>query len=196
MTRISVRIPVAVVSATLLLGALAPLRASGTTIDDKKAQAQQIQAQINENGDRIAALTEQYNGAVLEYQNAQAKVAEAKQHLAAAEAAQSRLSDLVAARGAALYTGAQDPTTLLPDTNIKSFNELGARAKYGEITTGNDEQLIANLERATARPRSATQAVQQPSRRGREEARRHRRNARQRRAGEPTAARAVVASQR
>jgi cell wall-associated NlpC family hydrolase len=124
------------------------LRASGTTIDDKKAQAQQIQAQINENGDRIAALTEQYNGAVLEYQNAQAKVAEAKQHLAAAEVAQSRLSDLVAARGAALYTGAQDPTTLLPDTNIKSFNELGARAKYGEITTGNDEQLISNLERA------------------------------------------------
>ncbi len=133
---------------------------------------------------------------MLEYQNAQAKVAEAKQHLAAAEAAQSRLSDLVAARGAALYTGAQDPTTLLPDTNIKSFNELGARTKYGEITTGNDEQLIANLERAQQDLEVQRKQYNNASRRGREEARRHRRNARQRRAGEPTAARAAVASQR
>jgi cell wall-associated NlpC family hydrolase len=147
-TRNSLRIPIAVVSATLLLGALAPLHASGTTIEDKQQQARDIQAQIDENGARISALTEQYNGAVLEYQNAQAKVAEAKQHLAAAEAAQSRLSDLVAARGAALYLGAQDPTALLPDTNVESFNELGARAEYGEVATGNDQQLIANLERA------------------------------------------------
>jgi cell wall-associated NlpC family hydrolase len=147
-TRNSLRIPVAVVSATLLLGALAPLRASGTTLNDKKAQAQQLEAQINSNGDRIAALGEQYNGAVLEYQNAQARVEQAKQHLATAEAEQSRLSALVAARGAVLYTGAQDPASFFPDTNIKSFNELGARAKYGEIATGNDEQLIANLERA------------------------------------------------
>jgi cell wall-associated NlpC family hydrolase len=147
-TRNSLRIPVAVVSATLLLGALAPLRASGTTLDDKKAQAQQIQAQIDSNGARISALGEQYNGAVLEYQNAQANVEQAKQHLATAEAEQSRLSALVAARGAVLYTGAQDPASFFPDTNIKSFNELGARTKYGEIATGNDEQLIANLERA------------------------------------------------
>jgi cell wall-associated NlpC family hydrolase len=147
-TRNRLRIPVAVVSATLLLGALAPMRASGDTIDDKKAQAQQIQDEIDSNGARISALTEQYNGAVLAYQNAQAKVAEAKQRLAVAEREQSRLSDLVAARGAALYEGAQDPTTLFPDTNIKSFNELGARMSYGEVTTGNDQQLIANLERA------------------------------------------------
>ncbi len=148
MTRNRLRIPVAVVSVTLLLGALAPMRASGDTIDDKKAQAQQIQAEIDENGARISALTERYNGAILEYHNAQARVAEAKQRLAAAEAEQSRLSALVAARGAVLYRGAQDPTSLFPDTDIASFNELGARTKYGEIATGNDEELIANLERA------------------------------------------------
>ena len=43
MTRNSLRFPVAVVSATLLLGALGPMRASGTTLDDKKAQADQLQ---------------------------------------------------------------------------------------------------------------------------------------------------------
>jgi cell wall-associated NlpC family hydrolase len=147
-TRNRLRIPVAVVSATLLLGALAPMRASGDTLDDKKAQAQEIQAEIDENGARISALTEQYNGAMLEYRNAQARVAEAKQRLAAAEDEQNRLTDLVAARGAVLYRSAQDPTSLFPDTNIASFNELGARTKYGEIATGNDEELIANLERA------------------------------------------------
>ena len=148
MTRNRLRIPVAVVSVTLLFGALAPMRASGDTIDDKKAQAQQLQAEIDDNGARISALTERYNGAVLEYHNAQARVEETKQRLAAAEDEQNRLSDLVAARGAALYTGAQDPTSLFPDTNIGSFTELGAKTKYGEIATGNDEELISNLERA------------------------------------------------
>jgi len=63
-TRNSLRIPVAAVTATLLLGALGPMRASGTTLDDKKAQAEQLQQEINSNGDKIAALGEQYNGAV------------------------------------------------------------------------------------------------------------------------------------
>jgi cell wall-associated NlpC family hydrolase len=147
-TRNRLRIPVAVVSATLLLGALAPMRASGDTIDDKKAQAEQLQAEIDENGARISALAERYNGAVLEYNNAQARVEETKQRLAAAQAEQDRLTELVAARGAALYKGAADPTSLFPDTDIASFTELGSRTKYGEIATGNDEALIANLERA------------------------------------------------
>jgi cell wall-associated NlpC family hydrolase len=124
------------------------MHASGDTLDDKKAQAQQIKQQIEENGARIDALGEQYNGAVLEYQNAQARVAEAKQHLAGAEREQSRLSELVAARGAVLYQGAQDPMSMLPNTDLASLNELGARTKYGAIATGNDEQLIANLARA------------------------------------------------
>ena len=47
-----------------------------------------------------------------------------------------------------LYQGAQDPSSLLPNTNIKSLNELGARTKYGAVATGNDEKLISNLVRA------------------------------------------------
>jgi len=147
-TRNSLRFPVAVVSATLLFGAFGPMRAGGTTLDDKKAQAEQLQNQIDENGNKIAALGEKYNGAVYDYQKAEAGVSEAKQHLAAAEAAQGKLSAQVAERGAVLYQGAQDPSSIIPDTNITSINELGARTKYGAVATGNDEQLIANLERA------------------------------------------------
>jgi cell wall-associated NlpC family hydrolase len=147
-TRNSLRVPVAVVSATLIFGALGPMRASGTTLDDKKAQAEQLQNQIDENGNKIAALGEKYNGAVYDYQKAQEGVSEAKQHLAAAQAAQDKLSAQVAERGAVLYQGAQDPSSIIPDTNITSINELGARTKYGAVATGNDEHLIANLQRA------------------------------------------------
>ena len=117
MTRNALRFPVAVVSATLLLGALGPMRASGTTLDDKKAQAEQLQNQIDENGNKIAALGEKYNGAVYDYQKALEGVSEAKQHLAAAQAAQDKLSAQVAERGAVLYQGAQDPSSIIPNTN-------------------------------------------------------------------------------
>jgi len=144
----NLRAPVIVVTAMMVFGALSPLRASGSTIDDKKAEAAQLEQEIQSNGDRIAALGEQYNGAVLEYQSSQAAVADAKRHLASAEAQRQQLSDLVAARGAELYQGAQDPTSLLPNTNIQSVNELGVRTQYGAVATGNDEQLISNLVRA------------------------------------------------
>jgi cell wall-associated NlpC family hydrolase len=141
------RISVIALSGMLALGVVSPLRAGGTTIDDKKAQASQLEAEIEANGEKVAALSEQYNGAVLEYQNSQSEVAEAKSHLAAAEDQRSKLSDLVAARSAVLYQGAQDPSSLLPNTDLNSVNELGAKNKYGAVATGNDQQLIADLQR-------------------------------------------------
>ncbi len=146
------RKPMVVVTATLVLGALSPalspLHAGGATIEGKQAQASQLEQQIQDNGDKVAALGEMYNGAVLEYQNAQAAVAEAKRRLARARAEQSKLSSLVAERGTALYLGAQNPTSMIPDANIKSLNELGARTMYGAVATGNDQHLIDNLTRA------------------------------------------------
>jgi peptidoglycan DL-endopeptidase CwlO len=139
------RIPLVIATALMTLGALSPLRAGGTTIGDKQAQATQLEQQIQANGDKIDALGEAYNGAVLEYQTAQNAVADAKRRLAAAVVQQGKLSGLVAARGAVLYQGAQDPTSLLPNTNIQSVNELGARTTYGAVATGNDEQLISSL---------------------------------------------------
>ncbi len=142
------RTPVVVLTATLVLGALGPLGASGSTIGDAQAQATQLEQQIQTNGDHIAALGEQYNGAVLQYQTSQAAVANAKRHLAAAQAQQQQLSALVAARGAELYQNAQNPTSLIPDTNIQSVEELGVRTQYGAVATCNNEQLISNLVRA------------------------------------------------
>ena len=132
----------------MTFGALTPLRASGATIESKKAEAAQLEADIQANGDRIAALGEQYNGAVLAYQDAQTAVTEAHKRLVHAHDRAGKLSALVSVRAAALYQGASDPMSMLPSTNIKSVNELGVRTEYGSVATGNDEQLIADLSRS------------------------------------------------
>jgi len=143
-----VRTPIIVAVVALSVGALSPLRASGATIESKKAEAAQLEADIEANGSRIAALGEQYNGAVLAYNDAQAAVSDAQKRLLHAHARASALSALVSVRAAALYQGASDPMSMLPSTNIKSVNELGVRTEYGSVATGNDEQLIADLSRS------------------------------------------------
>jgi cell wall-associated NlpC family hydrolase len=144
-----VRTPIVVVIVALTFGALAPMRASGAqTIESKKAEAAQLEADIEANGERIAALGEEYNGAVLAYEKATAAVDEARRRLVNAHARAAKLSELVSIRAAALYTGASDPMSMLPSTNIKSFNELGVRTEYGSVATGNDQKLIADLSRS------------------------------------------------
>ena len=145
----AMRTPLIVVVVALTFGALTPLRASGATIESKKAQAAQLEADIQANGDRIAALGEQYNGAVLAYQDAQNSVTEAHKRLVHAHDRAARLSQVVSVRAAALYQGASDPmSSLIPNTDIKSVSELGVRTEYGSVATGNDERLIADLSRS------------------------------------------------
>jgi cell wall-associated NlpC family hydrolase len=141
--------PLIVVVVALTLGALTPLRASGQTIESKKAEAAQLEADIEDNGMKIAALGEQYNGAVLAYEDAKNEVSEAHRRLINAHERAGKLSELVSIRAAALYQGASDPlSSMFPSTNIKSVTELGVRKEYGSVATGNDEQLIAELSRS------------------------------------------------
>jgi cell wall-associated NlpC family hydrolase len=142
------RVPLIVVAVAMAFGAITPLRASGQTIESKKAEAAQLEADIEANGERIAALGEQYNGAVLKYEEAQNAVSDAHRRLLHAHERAGRLSELVSVRAAALYQGASDPMSILPSTNIKSVNELGVRKEYGSVATANDQQLIADLSRS------------------------------------------------
>jgi cell wall-associated NlpC family hydrolase len=143
-----VRTSFVVVVVALTFGALSPLRAGGATIESKKAEAAQLEADIEANGEKISALGEQYNGAVLAYDEATAAVADAHRRLVNAHERASRLSALVSVRAAALYQGASDPLSMLPSTDISSVSELGVRKEYGSVATGNDERLIADLSRS------------------------------------------------
>ena len=58
-----VRLTLAGACIAILAGALLPSAASGATIADKVAQARQLKAEIDANGEKISMLAERYNGA-------------------------------------------------------------------------------------------------------------------------------------
>ena len=189
------RAPIVVATALTLLGALAPLRASGSTIDDKKQEAAQLAQEIQSNGDRIDALGEAYNGAVLEYQNAQSGVAEREAALrgrggAATTAEQSRRRSR---RGA--LPGRAGPHVAV----AQHEHPVGERAGCAHaVRSGRDRQRRAtHLEpRAReARPAGPAQATRQAGEGREAEARLHRVGAEAGRAGQLARERAAVAGE-
>ena len=137
------------IAALALVVALVPLisvgRAHGDPIDDKRAEAQQLQSEIDANGAQLDALSERYNGAQYRFEQAQAAAAEAQQKLDATTAEVAHLRTLVNERGAELYRGAgQGPTSL----DVSSANSLIASSKYSALAAKHDTKLLDDLRRA------------------------------------------------
>ena len=137
------------IAALALVVALVPLisvgRAHGDPIDDKRAEAQQLQSEIDANGAQLDALSERYNGAQYRFEQAQAAAAEAQQKLDATTAEVAHLRTLVNERGAELYRGAgQGPTSL----DVSSANSLISSSKYGALAAKHDTKLLDELRRA------------------------------------------------
>ena len=63
MKRRFARLTLAGACIAMLAGGLVPSAASGATVADKVAQAQQLKAEIDANGEKISILAERYNGA-------------------------------------------------------------------------------------------------------------------------------------
>src|SRR5947209_7445291 len=76
---------VAAAAAAILLTASAVVPASADPIADKQAEAKRIADEIDRLGESAAALGEQYNGAVIKLQQADADVKSAEDKLAALE---------------------------------------------------------------------------------------------------------------
>jgi cell wall-associated NlpC family hydrolase len=137
------------IAALALVVALVPLisvgRAHGDPIDDKRAEAQQLQNEIDANGAQLDALSERYNGAQYRFEQAQAAATEAQQKLDATTAEVAHLRTLVNERGAELYRGAgQGPTSL----DVSSANALIASSKYSALAAKHDTKLLDELRRA------------------------------------------------
>src|SRR5690349_20721221 len=77
--------------------------AHASPIDDMQAKAKALQDQIDQNGDKISALAEQYNGAQLKLQTAQQAVTDAEVRIEATKAETARLQTLVQQRAASVY---------------------------------------------------------------------------------------------
>lgn len=146
-----------------LLGALvAPGSSAASPLDDKKAQAAQIQQQIDANGARIAALGEQYNGARIAYERAASGIAEAQRRFDAAQREVDTKREQVANRARRLYmeAGGHNP---LEAVNVRDVSDLGRRTKYSAVASELDENAITELRIAQedlARERAALEEEQ------------------------------------
>jgi cell wall-associated NlpC family hydrolase len=136
---------------TALVLAFVPLstvgRAHADPIDDKQAEANALQDQIDANGRKIGALSEQYNGAQYRLEQAQAAIAEAQQKIAETQAEVDRLQGLLNERAAAHYRSiGQAPFPL----DASSGSELIKQTKYSAIAAERDAKLLKDLHRAEA----------------------------------------------
>ncbi len=124
--------------------AVAPLAASGSPIDDKRAQAAQIQAQINANGDKIDALSQEYDGAVYKLQQIDKQIADSQSRLQVAQAQFDQVRHEVDIRAAEIYMSAGNDNPLAA-IDVQNINDLAARSKYAAAATSRDNELMDRL---------------------------------------------------
>jgi len=123
--------------------------AFASTLDQKRAEADQIAAQIDANNNQISILDEEYNGAVLQIADLNKSIVAAQQRLAVAARHTNQLRDEVRARAAALYMSAGSGT-LFPELDAKNAQEVATSASYTAAAAARDSTLLSSLRSATA----------------------------------------------
>ncbi len=135
-----------------MLGALlAPVVAGvgvahASPIDDAKAQAARLQAQIDSNGVKQDALSERLNGANYKLRQAQADAATAQKGLDAAQARTKQLQHQLAQRAAAVYRSSGNGE--LDALDASSAGELQTREQYSAAAANHDDSIVSQLHNA------------------------------------------------
>jgi cell wall-associated NlpC family hydrolase len=119
------------------------------TLDQKRAEAQRIAAQIDANDNQISILDEQYNGTVLKIADLNKSIAGAQSRLTVAERHTLGLRSEVRARAAALYMNAGSGT-LFPALDAKNAQEVATSSSYTAAAAARDSTLLSSLRSATA----------------------------------------------
>ena len=123
--------------------------ASAAPIDDKRAQAQAIQDQIEANGERIGALGEAYNAAQLRVVEAERAAADAQARIDATRREVERIRFLVDERAASVYRRALAGRSL-DDFDVGDSRHLVSRRKYAAAQADRDDSLLDQLDQARA----------------------------------------------
>jgi cell wall-associated NlpC family hydrolase len=143
---------VAFATTTVVAGLTATAAPAGavSTIAQQQAKAAAIRAQIDAESMHVAQLAEQYNGAKVAVEAAQAKVAAAQAGVAAAQARRDELKSTLARRAASLYRGAgnQSPFASVDANNMVKTARI---AQYGDVAAKKDRTLLAEVRAAQAR---------------------------------------------
>ena len=110
-------------------------------IDDKKKKAAELSNQIESNGDKIAALSENYNQTQLKLASLKNDVAAAQTEIEAAEAENKAINDRVQKRAIELYTSSSDED----DVQATPLNSQ-RRDSYANLVNGSDSLAVTQLE--------------------------------------------------
>lgn len=147
----------AAVSAVLAM-TLAPAPASGDSISEKKAEAQRIAAKLDDLGQQVSVLDEQYNQATLRLQEIRAAVAAAKAKVANTTAdIQNRKTELARYAIDAYVQGGDTHTlSVLMDSDGSDY---GQRRGYLTAAVGNRQDLIDQLQAAQQDLQDRTEAL-------------------------------------
>jgi len=124
-----------------------PTAAGATTsskLQSAKAQAEQLQAEIDVNSQKADVLDEQYLQDQQAVADANQRITAAEKSIAKTEAHAAGLRSQLGQRAAMLYMGADstDPMGL----DVTSVQDLGSRAKYGEAAAAEATQMLGDLK--------------------------------------------------
>jgi cell wall-associated NlpC family hydrolase len=116
-------------------------------IGDKQAEAQQLEAQINANAEKLSALNEQINSTQNELDQANADIHAADALVAAAKAKTKELREEVAQRAAAVYTQSGS-TGGVEDLDAQNAQDLSTKQKYSSLAAQRDNEIVTELAKA------------------------------------------------
>jgi cell wall-associated NlpC family hydrolase len=138
-----------VLAATLAASFVIPASASARTISDLRAEAERIERQIEANGDRIAALGEQYNGAVLRLQQLEADQARAARQFRRARAEARSIRAQVADLAARLYMNHSSGAEVVQSVDVANVMDYTRNQQYTAATATKDFDILNHLRGVT-----------------------------------------------
>ena len=120
-----------------------PTLAGAAPVDDKRAQAKALEAEINANAEQLNNLNEQINGVEIKLSDANQAITDSRARIAAAQASVDLITGQVRQRAASIYRSA----ALGSDSDIFEVNlkTLASREKYASVASAHDDQLLGQL---------------------------------------------------
>ncbi len=110
-------------------------------LSSERAKAEQLQAEIEANGNQVSILDEQYNRAQSAIQQTTDQLNADQAEVDAKTRETARIRTLLADRAAELYMDAGNPTPL-GAFDVSSTQQLGSRSAYGAAAADQDNQLM------------------------------------------------------
>jgi cell wall-associated NlpC family hydrolase len=147
MNRRALKLVITAMVVALLGVVAAPGVSVADPIGDKQAEAQQLEAQINSNAEKLSALNEQMNSTQNELNKANDDIATAEALVDAAKAKTKELRAEVARRAAAVYTQSGSNGGV-EELDAQNAQDLSSKQKYSSLAAQRDNEIVAALAKA------------------------------------------------